>query len=114
MVFIQPGSTLQVWEGTQNWIQLFEKESVQLPGKVSSTQLTFDAADVLVFYGDLIHAGSAYPETNYRLHCYLDLSSCKRPLNVTNLVTDSHPYLASRILEKSSREEGKSHPSPLP
>ena len=28
--------------------------------------------DVLVFDGDLVHAGSAYDEQNDRLHCYVN------------------------------------------
>lgn len=31
-----------------------------------------EPGDVLLFRGDLIHAGAGYKESNYRIHCYLD------------------------------------------
>lgn len=29
--------------------------------------------DVVVFRGDLVHAGAAYEELNHRVHCFLEL-----------------------------------------
>lgn len=39
--------------------------------------------DVLVFDGDVVHAGAAYAEPNTRIHLYLDCPGVHRPTNVT-------------------------------
>ena len=39
--------------------------------------------DVLIFRGDLIHAGAAYTQRNIRLHCYIDSQWVTRQTNAT-------------------------------
>lgn len=45
--------------------------------------LFLEAGDIVVFRGDLTHAGSAYQEDNYRLHTYLDSPDVMRSHNKT-------------------------------
>lgn len=39
------------------------------------------AGDVLIFHGDMVHAGAAYDDTNVRLHMYVDSSIYPRVEN---------------------------------
>jgi hypothetical protein len=48
-----------------------------------SINVVLRPGDIIVFRGDLVHAGAAYQETNHRIHCYLDSSRRKRPTNQT-------------------------------
>lgn len=98
MVFFQEGSTLEVWEGTQNWIQFDSSQMDGLP-EVQCRTLKFDVGDILIFYGDLIHAGSSYSNSNYRLHAYLDTPCYIRPLNVTNIIARGPQQLSRKIIE---------------
>lgn len=36
--------------------------------------VTIEAGDLLIFRGDMLHAGAAYEEENWRLHMYLDVA----------------------------------------
>ena len=36
--------------------------------------VAMDAGDLLIFRGDMLHAGAAYEEENWRLHIYLDIA----------------------------------------
>ena len=40
---------------------------------------------MLVFYGDLIHAGAEYSQANTRIHIYLDSPEVVRDFNTTYL-----------------------------
>ena len=40
--------------------------------------MRLDPGDILVFDGDLEHAGAAYTDSNIRLHAYLDVSEYTR------------------------------------
>ena len=44
--------------------------------------------DVLVFRGDVVHAGAAYDTENTRMHTYLDVDAVKRPTNRTWFAID--------------------------
>lgn len=44
--------------------------------------------DVLLFRGDLLHAGAAYESENTRVHTYLDVPGVKRPKNRTWFAVD--------------------------
>lgn len=67
---LMPGTTLNV----------FSLDS----GEESLVELS--TGDLLVFRGDLIHAGSAYQNVNYRLHCYVDSNNVKRKANPTHII----------------------------
>ena len=49
-----------------------------------AVELLLEVGDVLVFDGDLVHAGSAYPDrANTRLHVYLEVDGICRPPDTT-------------------------------
>ena len=50
--------------------------------------VTLDAGDVLVFDGDIAHAGAAYERANTRVHLYIDAVGPERSPNATWLVQD--------------------------
>ena len=39
--------------------------------------------DILIFEGDVIHAGAAYADENIRIHAYIDSNEVKRAVNKT-------------------------------
>ena len=47
-----------------------------------------DQGDVLVFDGDVVHAGGAYENENIRCHLYLDSCDVIRTINTTYLTID--------------------------
>ena len=53
----------------------------ELKGK--DERVVLQPGDVLVFDGDVAHAGAAYRKRNVRLHVYLDVSDVKRGRDVT-------------------------------
>jgi hypothetical protein len=47
----------------------------------------FNAGDLLIFRGDLVHAGAGYPDrSNVRLHCFIDNQNVDRKNNRTFIV----------------------------
>jgi ectoine hydroxylase-related dioxygenase (phytanoyl-CoA dioxygenase family) len=51
--------------------------------RLRKKQLSLNCGQIVVFRGDLIHAGSAYIQDNYRVHCYLDAKHTKRRHDAT-------------------------------
>ena len=53
-------------------------------------QLTLNCGDMLVFRGDLVHAGAAFDQLNVRLHAYLDvMGGPQRQVDRTHLVDET-------------------------
>ena len=46
--------------------------------------------DVLVFRGDVVHAGSWYEQENLRIHAYVDVEGASRRANVTYIIRDQN------------------------
>jgi hypothetical protein len=44
----------------------------KFPIESKRTVLNYNRNDLIIFRGDLVHAGAAYEEENLRLHVYLD------------------------------------------
>lgn len=57
-------------------------------------QVHLSAGDVVVFRGDLVHAGSAYARSNVRMHCYMDAPGVARPENKTWYIQGATRYVA--------------------
>jgi hypothetical protein len=76
-VALQDGTTLDVWPGA------LTTEPGRWPASIPRCQVRLQAGDVLLFRGDLVHAGSAYNAANVRLHCYLDAADVSRPPDMT-------------------------------
>jgi len=49
-------------------------------------QLALNAGDVVVFRGDLVHAGATYEKRNVRLHVSLDVEDIAQSANSTHLM----------------------------
>ena len=99
VVALEDNTFLDVWVGYK---QLLDGS---LTTPLRSTRVCLHSGDVLVFVGDLIHAGSAYDEENIRLHCYFPLlrSSVPRPENQTHQVhrlKGEFSYLAQLVDEE--------------
>lgn len=78
VIAVMDGSTLEVWPRS---MRVRDGEASGEP--IQRVTLQLQAGDMLVFRGDLTHAGSAYTEDNYRLHTYLDSSVIERNPNRT-------------------------------
>jgi hypothetical protein len=71
LVALTDGTLLDVWP----YAVRFDKSRTYKP-----MQIRLCAGDVLIFRGDLVHAGAAYgEEANVRIHAYLDVVGIERP-----------------------------------
>ena len=59
-------------------------------------RLKLNAGDMLIFRGDLVHAGSAFSQFNIRLHMYLDIRGVRREPDTT-FYMDELDYIRPRI-----------------
>ena len=63
-------------------------------------KVKLQAGDVLIFRGDLVHAGAGIERANVRLHAYMDVKGVPRPMleegiEHTNFMDDK-PYILKR------------------
>lgn len=84
LVSLMPNTKLNVWPksiklATDRNDLILDK----INGPIECVVAELDVGDILVFRGDLIHAGSSYSKDNYRLHSYLDSLFVKRTPNRT-------------------------------
>lgn len=83
---------LRVWPGTHDHI----RHSLPPPSlRFSSFDLLLEKGDVLLFRGDLVHAGSAYPAKQFahghaRVHLYVDVVGGERERNTTFFPDDEN------------------------
>ena len=71
-----------VWPGA---IRCFEPPTVV--GKAfEHVRLELNTGDMVLFRGDLVHAGASFDALNVRIHTYLDVRRAKRSQNTTNFV----------------------------
>ena len=75
-------ATLDIWEG----VLLLKKKEVYGGSAVYKKVIPIKKGQLLLFRGDLVHAGSAYSSSNFRLHFYLDNPLCDRSENSTQYV----------------------------
>lgn len=85
LVCLQPETTLRVWP---NSIKLFTKSESALKHiqPIEGVILQMNPGDVVVFRGDLVHAGSSYARDNVRIHYYLDSDYTPRFANRTWII----------------------------
>lgn len=81
LVALQPTTKLHVWPKS------IHNPKVKLPIQIERTTINMDAEDIIIFRGDLVHAGSSYDENNYRLHAYMDSPRVPRIRNRTWLIS---------------------------
>ncbi len=83
LIPLQKNATLNVWPGSHRLVSTeylnddpknseahYATYSSMEPIKKKAIKL--ETGDILLFRGDLVHAGAGYTESNYRMHCYLD------------------------------------------
>lgn len=78
LVALEDGTRLAVYPGSH------QAEEVDDLGVAVVVDLS--PGDVLLFRGDLLHAGSSYTNENVRMHVYLDSAIVSRSFNATHLL----------------------------
>jgi hypothetical protein len=82
VVAIEPGTKLHVWP---NSIRHPSRDTT--PSQpIRRETIDIDVGDILIFRGDLTHAGASYGSTNHRVHIYVDSPMVKRTRNRTHLM----------------------------
>jgi hypothetical protein len=76
LVALEENTTLEVWPGSHDT----NKRGIQ------KRTIRLDSGDVIIFRGDVVHAGSAYKSENTRIHIFADHPSFTRSANRTYLV----------------------------
>ena len=97
LIAINDNTTLRVWKKS---IHLCTKTSDELePVKpIGYNDVYLNHGDILVFRGDLVHAGSAYDEVNMRIHVFMDTQAVKRDPNRTMIVSKHMNEQMRRII----------------
>ena len=85
LVALMPGTKLNVWPKSIRLSTTSESDLAKVK-PISCKVVELEEGDILVFRGDLVHAGSSYSEDNYRIHCFLDSDSVPRTENRTWII----------------------------
>lgn len=100
LVSIMPGTCLNVWPNSIKLSTLSAKR-VKKVKPIRCKVEKLNPGDMLVFRGDLAHAGSRYKNNNCRLHTFLDSDRVKRRPNRTWIVhTHGNKSIKNVILPK--------------
>lgn len=70
----------------------------RIPKRIERLTLNIDCSDIVIFRGDLVHAGSGYENENYRLHAYMDSPKVPRTINRTWLIAKHANDLMKQII----------------
>ena len=98
LVAVMPETRIHVWPGSHRLAYLSTNVLSELP-PITRETVSLDPGDILVFRGDLIHAGANYSEENSRVHCFLDSPQVPRTANRTWLIyQDGTDELRKKIL----------------
>lgn len=98
VIALQPATTLDVWPGSHRLVRRLRL--TRHTPKVTRRTVRLNIGDVIVFRGDLIHAGSAYASRNLRLHAYIDHLLVPRPPNRTwTIQRHAEPLLRAAVVE---------------
>lgn len=68
------------------WPKSIRNPNSVMPKYIDKLTIEMDTGDMVIFRGDLVHAGSGYKEENYRLHAYMDSPKVPRIYNRTWLI----------------------------
>ena len=102
VVCLMPNTTLRVWPKSHRLVTGNSECT-----SIECQKLSLTPGDIVVFRGDLVHAGSEYEQENFRVHYYLDSPLVPREKNRTWLIAkQASPELQQAILPlASSRTE---------
>ena len=97
LVALEDETTMDVWPGSHRLVRC----STDIQDPVSVDHVSLNKGDALLFRGDLVHAGSAYTQSNVRVHFYLDSPLVKRVANRTWIISKhAGPGVADMIKEE--------------
>ena len=97
LVALEDETTMDVWPGSHRLV----RGSTDIQDPVSVVHVSLNKGDALLFRGDLVHAGSAYTQSNVRVHFYLDSPLVKRVANRTWIISKhAGPGVADMIKEE--------------
>lgn len=82
IIALQDNTKFIVWPKSIRLMALHLELTEQME-PINKQILILNKGDILYFRGDLVHAGAAYDESNYRIHCYIDSNKVPRPVNYT-------------------------------
>ena len=91
LVAFEPGTKLVVWPESIRLACMSDElrtEYVEEHGPITAHEICLEPGDILIFRGDLIHAGAAYKYQNTRVHLYLDSPDVPREGNRTWFPSD--------------------------
>ena len=97
VIALQDDTTLEVWPQSHRLVR--RTRLTRHTPHVSRETVALAAGDVIVFRGDLIHAGSAYESHNLRLHAYIDHPTVPRPPNKTWVIQRHAPAELQALVE---------------
>ena len=97
LVALSDGTKLCVYNYGINMIKT-DSNITAISQRITPMTLLLKAGDVVVFRGDLIHAGGEYDEDNYRLHAYIDSNRVPRTPNRTFVVKNYGTQKMRKIL----------------
>jgi ectoine hydroxylase-related dioxygenase (phytanoyl-CoA dioxygenase family) len=87
IVAVMPSTYLYVWPNSIR-LSTKPKEVTDKLKPIKPLKLELQPGDILIFRGDLVHAGSDYDTYNYRIHTYLDSPKINRRYNKTWFATN--------------------------
>ena len=79
-------SKLRVWPKSHKYCTMNNNFIKYQSHKIKGVDVLLDKGDILVFRGDLVHAGSSYKDDNIRIHAYLDSPVVPRDKNTTFII----------------------------
>ena len=82
IVALENNTYFNVWVGAIG-VDVREMDKKKKKKVYPYRQLKLDSGDLLLFRADLIHSGSAFSESNLRIHCFMDSPNIKRTGNAT-------------------------------
>ena len=84
----EQGTQFVVWEGSHRTIRRGKTRSSNTGiNNMLRKVICLDPGDILIFRGDLVHAGAGFDNLNVRVHCYLDHADVERGVDITFPVT---------------------------
>jgi len=81
---IMDNTRVDVWENSIGWMKFTTGEEYTVP--VTKKTIVLQKGEICIMRGDLIHAGSAYENNNYRLYSYYDNINVMNDTGTVSLV----------------------------
>lgn len=92
IICLQENTKINLWV---NSLKMVYRKPI---APIRKTEVKMNVGDVLVFRGDLVHAGSAYNDENIRVHGYLDSKTIKRICNQTYVIHQHAPVAVRKLI----------------